>query len=218
MGSARLMQCRGSVAGITRHQVEELSMRDPAPNLAGAAAADQRLWNTYVYWGRSSFKDPVDHLDIADPNQRLPQREADALQAILFTAFSLEYRLRSVYESLGLAVRKRDGLAALLTNLQPRLEGKPGFTGKPITFPPEWVSVRARLQTLLEARNRIAHGNREPVSEMLRDTTRLWRTATDGHNAFIDAVRIISVSLGYDRRVGREQAQYYSRLQVLGEL
>jgi hypothetical protein len=189
-------------------------MRDPAPNLAGAASPDQRLWNTYIYWARNALPGPFEHLSISEPIERLPQGDSDALQAILFTAFALEFRLRSVYEALGIHVRSGDGLSALLNNLHKRIDGQQGFTGGIIALPAEWVEVRGRLQALLQLRNRIAHGNRRPVSELLDDRASLRARAADGYNAFIDAVRIINKAIGYEWREGQELLTYYAALSV----
>jgi hypothetical protein len=188
-------------------------MNDPQ-NLAGAAPRDQRLWNSYVYWARASFGAPPAQLIIADPNARISIEHAALLHALLFATFALEYRLRSVYELLGLSVRKKDGLWNLLENPDRRTQGLVRRR-KRVVFPQEWQSVRARLQRLLELRNRIAHGQRDPVALLLGETNPTLRErAVDGYNAVIDAIRIINVAIGYEKKRGAALRNYYAQLQV----
>ena len=187
-------------------------MRDT--NLAGAEPEEQLLWNSYVYWARSAFGEPAPDLIVADPTSRLAPQDDKLLHALVFTTFALEYRLRSVYELLELPVRKNDGVSKLIENLERRTAGMQR-KGKAITFPSEWKDLRKRLQKLLELRNKIAHGQRAPVSELLNATDPPLKTqAIDGYNALIDAIRIINVAISYDTREGDELDEYYAQLQV----
>jgi len=191
-------------------------MRDPGVNLAGPKVGDQHLWNTYVFWARSAFPDSLPTgLIISDPTARMPPARDTALRAILFAAFALEYRLRSVYDVLGLAPRDRDTLWALLSNLTIRTNGINGLRGDPIVFPREWARVRRRLQKLLEVRNSIAHGRRSAVRRIVEQASpRLSQFARTSYNAVIDAIRITNVAIGYDARAGRERRKYYAQLKL----
>lgn len=191
-------------------------MRDPALNIAGATDEDRRLWNSYVYWARESLGPVPDTFIVADPDARLSAADASALRAILFTAFALEYRLRSVYEALSLSVRQRDGLGTLLGNLQRRTEGRVGLNRRRIAFSAEWAAVKLRLDNLVSLRNRVAHGKRGPVAELLRDAEpSLSAQAVDGYNALIDAIRVINLAIGYESRRGKALDNYYSPLQFV---
>ena len=188
-------------------------MKDPT-NLAGVDPVDRRLWNSYVFWARNCFGTPPSTLMISDPDDRISPEKERLLHSLVFSTFALEYRLHSVYETLGLAVRKGDGLWKLLENLERRTNGT-RRNGTLIVFPDEWKEVRVRLQRLLELRNKIAHGQRGPVTALLGETEpSLAKQAVDGYNAVIDAIRIINVAIAYDTKTGDALSSYYAQLQV----
>ncbi len=191
-------------------------MRDPKTNLAGTSVGDRRLWNTYVYLARTAFTEAVPgDLIIASANARVSARNQSSLEAVLFSAFALEYRLRSVYSALGLSVRRRDGLWDLLSNLELRARSVPGFHGRAIRFPAEWKRVLPRLQRLLELRNLIAHGHTTKVRALISSRwPSMRREARRCYNAFIDGVRIINIAIGYESLRGAELRAYYSALKV----
>lgn len=89
------------------------------------------------------------------------------------------------------------------------------MNGVAIQFDAEWRTVRTRLKRLLELRNQIVHGKREPVAALLRATApSLSEEAASGYDALIDAIRVISVAIGYEYRTGNELEDYYRALQV----
>src|SRR5690349_11624323 len=96
-------------------------MAMPLTSPAGETPQDIQLWNTYLFWALSAAspsKSRVRLLPITKPANRIKKSTARNLQAILFAAFALEYRLRRIYDFLGLQVRKNDTLGALLRNFQ----------------------------------------------------------------------------------------------------
>jgi hypothetical protein len=75
----------------------------------GDTQIEKRLWNTYLYWARAAVAPEIDPtLEISKAANGLPTARAQAPQAIVFSAFVLEFRLKLVYDYLGIAFRKRD--------------------------------------------------------------------------------------------------------------
>jgi len=191
-------------------------MRVPSTNLAGDKSRDQRLWNSYVYWARAAFPgDLPATMSIKNARARIGTQQQSSLQAIVFSTFALEYRLRSVYAALGLGTRRRDGLWDLASNLEVRTRSVSGLNGKPVRFPAEWRRVLPRVQRLLELRNSIAHGNAPRVGDLLAaQGPSIKVQARRGYNAFIDAVRVINIAIGYEDRRGADLRAYYAALKV----
>src|SRR5262249_37711330 len=147
---------------------------------------DQRLWNTYLYWARGTLdpttkKNPA--LDISSQNQRIPASTATSLQIILFVSFALEYRLRRVYQVLGLRFRKRDGLGTLIDNFRQRVEVMPRLDGGGlIRLPREWARVHANLKELNRLRNALVHGN---YASVLKETAvEPWKIRQKARTSF----------------------------------
>ena len=81
-----------------------------ARDLRGTHLDEHRLWNTYLYRARLACDEETVHrtdLDITKPRRRVPPSADAFLQAILFTAFALEYGLKRVYRELGIRHRRR---------------------------------------------------------------------------------------------------------------
>jgi hypothetical protein len=191
-------------------------MNDPVVNIAGGDARDQRLWNTYVFWARAAFPEPIPaNVTIGNASARLALERQRSLQAIVFSTFALKYRLRSVYAALGIQARRRDGLWELSSNLQSRTRSSRGLDGKPIRFAAEWRQVLPRIQKLLELRNKIAHGNSRSVATLLvARSPSIKLQARRGYNTFIDAVRVINLAIGYEDRRGADLRDYYKAMKV----
>lgn len=200
----------------TLDAIRRQNMPGRRTNVAGATVADRRLWNTYMFWARSSVAESIPpELDMADDRNRLSATRARSLQAILFSCFMLEYRLRRVYEVLGLQTRKRDTIWALLDSMPSRLSAVRSLNRTKIRLPAEWARIRKRLQHLLELRNVIAHGRYAEVKSLLRKRpSRLVAEACRGYNAVIDAVRILNVAIGAETLRGTELRRYYRRLKA----
>ena len=154
-------------------------------------------------------------LAIAEPDACLGFPQQGSLQAVVFAAFALEYRLRTVYDALGLVPRDRDGLWDLASKLEQASRGRTGLNGKPVKFSAEWRTVLPRINRLSELRNRIAHGKANKVGDLITDRSPSMKVqARRGYNSFIDAVRIINVAIGYEWRRGEDRRQYYAALRV----
>lgn len=190
------------------------------PNIAGKTKEDQRLWNTYLYWARGTLDSTTKKnraLDISRQSQRIPASPATSLQIILFVSFALEYRLRRVYEVLGLRSRKRDGLGTLVNTFRQRVEVMPRLDGAGlIRLPREWARVQARLIELNRLRNALVHGNYATVlKEIAVDPRKIRQKARASFNALVDAIRITNQAIGYDTGKGRKTRAYYRQLKVL---
>lgn len=184
--------------------------------MAGESRDDRRQWNTYVSWSRGAFAEPIDKaLKIAYQQSCMPESVQASLRAIVFTTFALEYRLRSVYDALGLEYRRRDGIWDLASNLEARSRNALGVDGKLVRFPAEWRRILTRIQHLIESRNAIAHGNSMKVRGLVTGRAPSLKVrARRDYNAFVDAVRVINVAVGYEKLRGVELRNYYAALKV----
>lgn len=106
--------------------------------LAGDTPQDVALWNSYLYWARERVLEAGLGEATADaPENRLAPELATAIQAILFAALALEYRLRRASDVLG--AKQGRTLSPLLEGFWrevgrcDRLDGN----GKCVQ-PPEW--------------------------------------------------------------------------------
>ena len=133
----------------------------------GNTSEDKKLWHTYVFWAyapaRSLAGPPPQGKQpphAADPNNRLRESLARALQTILFSSFVLDYRMRRVFEAFGLHLRPKTTLGPLLNCFWPRLAvvDRLDKNGKCLP-PPEWSICEPDLQHLVRLRNDIAHAN-----------------------------------------------------------
>ena len=189
-------------------------------NIAGTSDDDRRLWNTYLFWARSAVAPTtfsITSLDISKPSRRVRATDARALHAIVFTAFTLEYRFKRVYEVLGLKSRNRDTLGTLITNFRRRIEAARRLDGSGLVkLPRGWGRIHTRLIALNNARNAIAHGNYADVLVKLSSRPRaLPQLAQTSYNALVDVIRITNSAIGYDLRPAAEARQYYRQLKVL---
>lgn len=189
-------------------------------NIAGQSERDQLLWNTYLYWARGTL-DPTTRknrsLDISKARRRIPASTATSLQIILFVSFALEYRLKRIYEVLGLSSRKRDGLGTLIDNFRRRVEVTPRLDGAGlIQLPPEWTRVQRRLEELNRLRNALVHGNYAKVLEAIAvEPRKIRQVARGSFNVLVDVIRITNQAIGYDTGKHRKTRAYYQRLKVL---
>jgi hypothetical protein len=188
--------------------------------IAGITDEDRKLWNTYLFWARGAVDPGTPSnraLDIAKQRRRVRATDARALQAILFTVFALEYRLKRIYEVLGLKPRKRDTLGTLINNFRHRVESARRLDRSGLVrLPPEWSRVHQRLSKLNDLRNAIAHGNyAKVIAEVSSRPRAMPRLARTSYNVLVDVIRITNNAIGYDLRTKREIVKYYRRLKVL---
>lgn len=189
-------------------------------DVAGIADADKKLWHTYMFWARAAVdpRTPSNRaLDISRPRRRIRPTDARALQAILFTAFALEYRLKRIYEVLGLRSRRRDTLGTLIANFRRRIEAAARIDGAgAVRLPLDWSRVEKHLSKLNELRNAIAHGNyAKVIAEGSAKPRALPQIARSSYNVLVDAIRITNGAIGYDQRTRQEAVKYYRQLKVV---
>jgi hypothetical protein len=188
-------------------------------NLAGRTADEQKLWNTYLFWARVVLDTSTTQrrgLVISRGSNRLPRSTSGHLQAIVFIAFALEYRIKRIYEELGLAHRKRDTLGVLLDNFRRRVETANRLdVTRQVRLPGEWASIEARLKRLNSLRNTIAHANYQQLVEILPQDARRSRALSRSYfNALVDMIRVTNKAIGYDSAPRREAQRYYRKLKI----
>jgi hypothetical protein len=128
-------------------------------NLAGLTDTEVRLWNTYLFWARSALPLPLPtSLHISSKENRLDLRRAQALQAIVLSAFALEYRIKRVFDIQNVAYDAKVPLGLLLSEFQEKLEKTNRLDdGNLVQLPREWARLYNRLKRLKDLRNNIAH-------------------------------------------------------------
>lgn len=182
----------------------------------GNTQEDIKLWHTYLFWARSRVcnTEVADSKVIADdPASRVDVSIGEALQAILFCSFTLEYRMKRVLLSMGFNLPKKETLGPLYANFWPRLEkldrlDKAGKCKKPV----EWKGCADTLDTLVSVRNAIAHADYNEALRMLSATRDPADMARKYYNALINAIMLINISTGYDTRPFHEIEEYFKPL------
>ncbi len=190
----------------------------PPISIAGDLPEDQQLWHTYFWWPRAILS-PSAHrkLPTGPTFRRLPRSRTAHLQAIVFAAFALEYRIKRIYEVLHLSYREKDTLGVLLANFRRRVETARRLDGKGLVrLPAEWASIEPRLQHLNTIRNQIAHANYRKLLRLLpRDSRQSRGVALRCFNALIDAIRVTNRAVGgYEDLPTRDARGYYARLKI----
>lgn len=189
-------------------------------NIAGQTVDEQKFWHTYLFWARSSLDGSTSRkrsLLISKRSNRIKTTRSLHLQAIVFVAFALEYRLKRVLEECNVGYRKMDTLGPLLRNFKHRIEMASRVDGKgPIRLPTEWDSIESRLRRVIQLRNAVAHPNYQRWQTVWPADTRWSRAcAKDAFNALVDMIRVTNKAVGYDSRSDREARAYYGTLKVL---
>jgi hypothetical protein len=143
----------------------------------------------------------------------LSLQQSQALQAILFTAFALEYRIRRYFDVLHLSYRKRDTLGSLIQHFAPRVQAAKRLdNGQPIRLPTSWQRLERKLLDLNHVRNQVAHAKYAEIDKLLG--ARPARIAARGFNALIDFVRIVNAATGYDTEPPAVARRRYAPLKV----
>lgn len=186
-------------------------------NLAGGGRDDIRVWNTYLHWARNALPpSSFGSLDIDDPHNRLTATKANALRAVVFAAFALEYRIKRLYEELGVTYDQKEPLGALLSDFKNRVEATIRMDdGKPIVLAGEWTRLYARLVRLKNLRNTVAHAKfAELQSELGSTPSAMTRTAMQSYNAVVDFIRVSGQAIGYEPTTGLASRQYFMKLRL----
>lgn len=172
-----------------------------AVNLAGTSVEQRQLWNTYMFWARCAC-DPKtvknSNLEISKPRRRLRPSADRFLQAIVFTAFAVEYRLKAVYEVLRISHRKRDTLGVLIRTFRHRVQMAKRVDGPGLVrLPVEWSRIERKLIELNDTRNQIAHGNYQRVlGKIPANARKAQRIAARSFNALVDVIRVTHHAIG----------------------
>src|SRR3990172_3200916 len=117
------------------------------PDVSATSLGNKRLWNTYMFWARSSLTVPLDSWwQIADPRNRIHTDRSQALQAIVFAALVLEYRIKATYEFVSASYDSGLTLGGLLNTFKTTIERALRFDNRqPIKLPREWARILPRL-------------------------------------------------------------------------
>lgn len=177
----------------------------------GKSKEEAALWFTHLHWCRTSLGIPHNPLVVVDdPANRLTDAESRALQTVVFAAFTLEYRLKSVLLLIVGTITKKDYLRCLLTELWDRLENRTRIdNGEQIVEPPGWGPVLGQLMELAQLRNDIAHCNRKKILAFLHDNdVEPLARARRLYNSVVDGIGLINYAVGHDPRPLPEIQEY----------
>ena len=184
----------------------------------GVTDNDKKLWHSYFYWARQNAirltitKYPTSDAIIDDDERRIDPNISTSIQTIIFSAFTLEYRLRRVRIALNAPFRKRDTLRNLLESFWDRLTDCRKVNGEGNCEKPEgWEDCSTKLMELVNFRNKIAHANYEGVLRLLAGIDPEER-ALEFYNAVVDAIKLINIGTGHDKGTEGERELYYSPL------
>jgi len=188
----------------------------------GKTDNDIRLWHTYVFLAR----EPVKSLFAAqphgkkpaiadDPTNRVKESIAKALQTILFSSFTLEYRMRRVLDELGVILRPNTTLTPLLKNFWIRLAAVDRLDKKGKCLPPpDWRNCESDLKRLVQLRNDIVHADYKDTLRAFSNHGSPESLACQLYNSVVEAIKLINVGTGYDLRSRQHIDTYFDELKV----
>ncbi len=190
------------------------------PTFDGDTLPDQKLWHTYLYWARERASTPASGVPapgviVDDADNRVDATISKALQAILFTSFALEYRLKRVLISINVSFRQKETLGPFLDNFWGRLASVARLDGQGSCLPPsDWSTIEPHLKRLVKLRNDIAHANYTDTLQFLSQTSSPTEEARDLYNAAVQAILLVNEGTGYDTRSRKELDEYFEPLKV----
>jgi hypothetical protein len=188
---------------------------------------DVRLWHSYLYWARERVRalsaDPmvgapataasVDAAIVDDPHNRIDNSTGVALQALVFTAFALEYRLKRVLRAMGVSVPPKETLGPCLGNFWRRLAGVTRLDGTgPCRPPADWAKVEPLLRELRDRRNSLAHANYSETLSFLAASSDPAKEAIRLYNGVVEAIKLINLGTGYETRPTDKVDEYFRSL------
>ena len=191
------------------------------PTFVGDTPNDRKLWHTYLYWARERVRSmsqpdvPEAAALVDDPNRRVEASTGKALQAIIFSAFALEYRLKRVLVCMGASFPEKETLKPLLVKFWERLKliDRWDKSGK-CTSPSGWKVIEPVLLRLVELRNDLAHANYKETLQFLSGAANPEQAALQLYNAVIDAIKLVNQGTGIDTTPPEELDRYFEHLKV----
>lgn len=154
---------------------------------------------------------------IDDPNNRIPEEKDRALQAIIFTAFAIEYRLKRVLQCTGklrTTSKKEDSLKSLINGFWKRLSTAERFDGRGNCTRPEpsvWTPIQKKLLKLADLRDFIAHARYEDILSYCSEEP-VEQRARDFYINIVEAIKIINVCTGDEQREKDQLDEYFHPL------
>jgi hypothetical protein len=197
-----------------RHHEDDMHRFDGANDLEAS------VWHTFVRIAldnarRIGDKRPSTEALVVDDGRYVwPEEARVAIQALLFSAFLLEARLKRVLQQMGRPPSARDGLDAVIKTFWSKLAHVPKISGVGMcSQPPEWALIEADLQQLRQLRNSMAHGNLERVRADL-PSDRAPEVALRMYNSVVQAIALVNIGTGYESETPSAVLSRFSMLHV----
>ena len=161
--------------------------------------------------GRGSA--PTGPAIVDDAANRISEPVSRALQAVLFSAFALEYRLKRVLLANNICVSPKETLKPCLDKFWSRLAAVPRRDGHGLCLPPdEWAAIKPRLDQLVTMRNKLAHADYTEIVRFLESGQDSEQQAKSFYQAVVEAIKLINLGTGYETRPRDEVNEYFRAL------
>lgn len=181
------------------------------------------MWHSYLYWARERVladapgpgSVPAAPAIVDDAANRISEPVGRALQAVLFSAFALEYRLKRVLLANNIDVPPTETLRPCLDQFWNRLAKVHRRDGHGLCLPPvEWAAIKPQLDQLVTLRNTLAHANYTKIVRFLESGQDAEQQAKSLYRAVVEAIKLINLGTGYETRPVDEVNEYFRALLV----